>query len=296
MSVKEFIQLFIPPVFYKVKGILCHKQTPKVESLPMRERKGDKLIVIGNGPSLNKTMELYGDVVCRSECVMVNFSANTSLFEKIRPSIYMLVDPAWFNPQNHAIESINACIESIVKKTAWSMTIVMPHRAKGSIVIEPFCTNPNIKVLFYEDGWKLPKGMSQFEAWDKNLVCPPGQTVLNTAVWLSVYWGYSETYLIGADTTWMENSRMDQTNNKLYEYDTHFYASQEVYGDMKTRQKNDLHYLNVTYSQSLMEMYNVIHGYEELEEYAKWKGVKVFNASEYSWIDAFERKKLDTIA
>lgn len=31
--------------------------------------------------------------------------------------------------------------------------------------------------------------------------------------------------------------------------------------------------------------------YSELNNYAKYAGVKVYNASEYSLIDAFERKK-----
>lgn len=297
MNTKEFIQLFIPPIYYKIKHRLCPPKERVRHPLPMFKGACERMIVIGNGPSLNKSVELYGDILKSSACLMVNHSASTDMYEFIRPKFYLLVDPAWKNPDIHPHkEAVYHTIEAIVSKTTWPMTIIMPRSAMNGYAVREFQSNANLSVMFFEEGWAIPAGISQIEAWNNNLVSPPGQTVLNSAIWLAIYWGIKETYIVGADTTWMENSRMDQTNNKLYEYDTHFYASQDVYGDMKSRQKNDFRYLNISYSQSLMEMYNVIHGYEELEEYAKWKGVKVYNASEYSWIDAFERKKLDTIA
>lgn len=292
MNVKDFVQLLVPPIYYKVKKRIFPPQQPVVNPLPKVEHKGDRMIIIGNGPSLNKSMELYGEEIKHSDSIMVNFAAQAELFSVIKPSIYLLVDPAWFNQQNHIIESINACIKTIVKKTNWSMTIVMPHSAKGSIVIEPFKTNRNLQLQFFEDCHNMPPNMTQYEAWDKNMVCPPGQTVLNTAVWLSIYLGYKETYLIGADTSFLADLKVDQETNGLYTVDTHFYNNKSVYGDFYDEKKNRRP-INSRLHEELFSIGTALRDYWDMREYADWKGVKVYNASEYSWIDAFERKKLN---
>lgn len=291
MNLKKIIQLLIPPIYYKVKRRLFPKTEPERHPMPEIERNGDKMIIIGNGPSLTKTMELYGDVVCETPCMMVNFAANTELYERIRPSIYLLVDPAWYNPTEQLKIVVKSCIDAICEKTTWQMKIVMPHCAIGCFATEKFKENSNLEVLYYEDGWQIPEGKTQYEAWDKNLVTPPGQTVLNTAVWLSVYWGYKETYIIGADTSWHAELIMDQETNELYTIDTHFYDNKAVYGELYDEKQNRRP-IKTKLHEELFAEATALQGYWELREYVNWKGVKVYNASEYSWIDAFERRKL----
>lgn len=291
MRYRQFIELFIPPICYKAKKYLFPKPEREWNPLPKFSREGDKVIIVGNGPSLNKTMELYDDILRKAPCMMVNFAANTELYERIKPSIYLLVDPAWYNPTEKLQTIVESCIDAIVCKTVWPMTIVMPNRAKESHAVQRFKENANLRILFYEDGWQLPKGMSKFEAWDKNLIYPPAQTVLNTAVWLSIYWGYKETYLVGADTSWHAELKMDQETNELYTIDTHFYGNKAVYGELYDEKQNRRP-IGTKLHEELFAEATALKEYCELREYAEWKGVKVYNASEYSWIDAFERKKL----
>lgn len=291
MKTKEFIQLFVPPIYYKVKRRLFLKKNQEVHPLVMREHNGERMVVIGNGPSLNKSIELYEQQIKESDIIMVNFAAMTDLFLKLRPSVYLLVDPGWFNPTEKLQTIVESCIDAIVCKTVWPMTIVMPNRAKESHAVQRFKENANLRILFYEDGWQLPKGMSKFEAWDKNIIGPPAQTVLNTAVWLSIYWGYKETYLIGADTSWHTELKMDQETNELYTIDTHFYDNKRVYQEAYDEKQNRRP-IGTKLHEELFAEATALQEYCELREYADWKGVKVYNASEYSWIDAFERKKL----
>ena len=292
MNFREIIQLFIPPICYKAKKYLFPKPEREWISLPKFSREGDKIIIVGNGPSLNKTMELYDDIVRKTPCMMVNFAANTELYERIKPSIYLLVDPAWYNPTKKLQTIVESCIDAIVCKTVWPMKIIMPRCAKGCYAVERFKENPNLEVNFYEDGWQLPKGMSKFEAWDKNLICPPAQTVLNTAVWLSIYWGYKDTYLVGADTSWHTELKMNQKTNELYTIDTHFYDNKAILGDVYDDKQNRRP-IHTKLHEELFAEATALCEYCELRKYADWKGVNVYNASEYSWIDAFERKKLD---
>ena len=151
MKTKEFVHLFVPPIYYKVKKRLFPRPEPERHPLPRLEEKGDRLIIIGNGPSLNKSIELYGDVIKQSECLMVNHSASTDLFEYLRPSFYLLVDPAWIYPENSThTEAIYRTINAIVSKTIWPMTIVMPRTAINGYANNQFKKNKNINVMFFE--------------------------------------------------------------------------------------------------------------------------------------------------
>lgn len=291
MKTKEFIQLFVPPIYYKVKRRLFLKKNQEVHPLVMREHNGERMVVIGNGPSLNKSIELYEQQIKESDIIMVNFAAMTDLFLKLRPSVYLLVDPGWFHPTPSQVESCTRCVDTIVSRTHWPMMIVMPKAAQHGYFVAKFKENSNIDVLYYEDGWQIPDGMTQFEVWDKNIICPPAQTVLNTAVWLSIYWGYQETYLIGADTSWHTELKMDQETNVLYTIDTHFYDNKRVYQEAYDEKQNRRP-IGTKLHEELFAEATALREYWNLREYADWKGVKVYNASEYSWIDAFERKKL----
>ena len=292
MRLKQFIKLFIPPIYYKVrKKIFSRKKNSNIYPLTMQEYHGDKLIIIGNGPSMNRTIENNLETLQNTECLMVNFAANTSAFEQIKPCLYLLVDPTFYFVPSYVKDKIEKLYNAILQKVTWSMTIVMPKCAQGSYLVNKFKENTNLNVLFYEDSGVLSHRISQFEAWDKNLISPPSQTVLNTAVWLSIYWGYNETYLVGADTSWHTELKMDQQTNELYTIDTHFYNNKIVLGDLYD--EHNKRPINTKLHEELFAEATALREYCELRKYADWKGVKVYNASEYSWIDAFERKKLD---
>jgi len=294
-SIKQLIVLFDTPFCLKVRKKIFHQKItphPEINPLPMRDRKGNRMIVIGNGPSLNKSIELYGDIVKNTECMMVNFSASTNMFEEIKPSVYVLADPAWFYSHDCSANSIIICLDDIVNKTKWPMTLVIPSAEKDSEFLCKIKKNKNITVnYFYSENDKI-ENMSLFDAWDRNLVIPPMQTVLNTCVWLSLYWGYPETYLIGADTSFHENLKMNQTTNELYTIDKHFYDNKVVCSADKSFDDKNQRVINTKLHEELYSIYVAMKNYWDLRGYADWKGCAVYNASEYSWIDAFERKKL----
>lgn len=295
MKCKKYLKQFIPPICCQVYNSLIKKTPKKPEISPLTIPKitNDKLIIIGNGPSLNSTMEKYEKEVCSSECLMVNEAALTSLYYLIKPSIYLLVDPKFYLSKGYESyqETLKSLVDVIISKTDWTMKIIMPCNANGSYAVQRFKENANIDVMFYENCWDSPYLMSKLEAWDKNLIAPPAQTVLNTAVWLSIYWGYKETYLIGADTSFVADLHVDQETNIVYSIDTHFYSTKEVALDDFDIKNN-----RRTFGTKLHEEYfsagTALKDYWDMKAYADWKGVKVYNASEYSWIDAFERKKL----
>lgn len=291
MNLHEFIQLFVPPIYYKVKRKLFPPKAPVVHPLPQLEEMGERLIIIGNGPSLNKTMELYEQQILESDAIMVNYSASTSLFERIQPRYYVMTDILWVTEKGEKRASMDRCIEAIVKKTQWPMTIILPKAFVGWSAISKFQENDNITVIYDESRWIKMPDEQLFSAFDKNILCPPSYTVLTYCLYLALYWGYKETYLIGADTTFMQMAYVGQKDNVVYTVDHHFYNNDEVTPVTRDIEHNGRPY-GMNMEQYAEMCYNVFYEYHLLARYAKWKGVKVYNASEFSMIDCFERKKL----
>lgn len=261
--------------------------------LPQIERHSEKMVILGNGPSLNESIEKYKEKILSFDRMVVNFFANTDYYEEITPNFYLFADSAYFNVPKHLANSVNTLVDNIVNKTKWPMRVVVPTSAKGSMFMERLLTNKCITVDYYFDGRQDIGKMNKFEAWDKNLIVPPSQTVLNVAIFLSLFWRYKESYLIGADSSFLEDLRIDQETNEILSLDSHFYNNEEIYVDKqlfdtaKIRRMTGWTLHEIIYAYGRMFEY-----YNELRQYADYKGLKVYNASEYSWINVFERKKL----
>ena len=298
MTIKKFVKLFVPPVVFKIRNRIRGTKEEEIQlqssPLPQLEHHSNKMVLIGNGPSLNKSVELYKDEIIKNDRIATNYFASSDLFEQLKPTVYLFADPAFFDIPENQKKSIEALFDAIVNKTRWPMRIIVPSVSNNSDLLQLVGKNSNIVVNFYYSGCQDVGLMSKFEAWDKNLVCPPSQNVMNVALYLSLYWGYKETYLIGADSSFLEDLRVDQETNEIYTLDSHFYNNKIVYTDKsfydnkeRGRSRSDWKLHNLIYAHGRMFEY-----YYDLKQYADYKGLKVYNASEYSWINVFERRKL----
>lgn len=258
--------------------------------MPMLEKHEDKCIVIGNGPSLAKTIEKYGDEVKKMEKIAVNFMARSPLFDELKPCHYCLIDPMFLQDKEHTRGAVIELYDILVEKTQWPMNLVMPISGKYSLAYEVLSQNKNITFYFCNDKQLVPKSMSRLEAWGKNLVCPPSYSVTACAIWAALYWGYKEVYVVGIDST-VSDIQVDQQTNRVFTIDTHFYKNEEVY-ENKLFDESCRRYLENNLEQEFFNIYSAHHDYWDLKRWANSIGSKVYNASEFSMIDAFDRKKL----
>lgn len=290
-NIKQILQLFVPPIYYKVKKRLFPKKEHLHHPLTKIEHHKQRMVIIGTGPSLNKTIEIYEQQLLEADCMMVNFSASTPLFERLRPAYYIMMDPGWIMEGLPEDKSIHACIDAIVTKTQWPMTLVLPSSFQTWWAINEFRKNSKITLLFDESDWSPLPDDKLFPAFDSNQVCPPTYTTLTYGIYLSLYWDYAETYLVGADTSFLKDMYVGQKDNVLYTIDSHYYDNQEVcYEDIEPEKHGRP--FRRTMEQKLYELYMIFYEYNLLNRYAKWKGLKLYNASEFSMIDCLERKKL----
>jgi hypothetical protein len=95
---------------------------------------------------------------------------------------------------------------------------------------------------------------------------------------------------VGADHSWLAEISVTENNEALVNQ-KHFYD-----GDTSKPQKMQ------DYIVRPRRLHEVIHkfylsfkGYWDIKAYAEAKQIKIYNASEVSMIDAFERKKLSAV-
>lgn len=295
MLPKCFVRLFVPPVLILIKNRLLSYTSPSkipLSTIRQIKKSGESLIVIGNGPSLIESLKEYKGYFQKYDCIVVNHFCETDYYETIKPRFYLIADPAFFGDIDNYAEwlkaKINRFIESFISKTQWEMNLIVPNYADGTRFIEMTRKNPHISVFYYNsDGNDKKHHNSLYEMWDSNLLAPPAQTCLNTSVWLGVFLRYKNVFLIGADTSWIELIRVDQETNKLYTIDSHFYGEvkRPLYADIEGKVPQKLH-------DELNNISSALEKYWKLKEYAEYAGVHIYNASNYSLIDAYERKKI----
>lgn len=290
----EEIRPYVPPVIMKrLEWIRNRRAKFPVSPIPMFADRTEKMILIGNGPSLSKSIELYGDEILRYDRLVVNFFALSDQYEVIRPNYYLFVDPAFYVIPDNQRDTISRLVGSMVNKTTWKMRLCAPLGVENTPLVKALRQNPNIEFVYYFNGERNIGDLTTYEAWDRNLICPPDRNSLSVGLYLSLYWNYPETYLIGVDMSSLEDIRVDQETNELFSIDRHFYNNNSVYSDKnlfdakRGRIRSDwkLHRYIYQYAEMFENFY-------DLSLYAQYKGLKVYNASEYSWINCFERKKL----
>ena len=302
MTLYEIAYLLTPPIIMKVlRKSICyipklHKKNPSTLDQIIKTK--EKMLIIGNGPSLTKNLERDIEKFKDFDCIVVNHFCETKYYAQIKPKFYLLADPVYFGDIDTYNDwwktKINNLIDSLLVNTQWDMNLIIPSIANNSDFllrihknqfIHPYLYN-NKNLIRYDESNKIEK----FKFWNKNLIEPPAQTCLNTCVWLAIFLRYKEAYIIGADSNWLELIRVDQKTNELYINDIHFYGQKS----QKVKLCKDSMATPSSIGEELASEAKAFNNYTELKYYADYTGVKIYNVSEYSLIDAFERKKFDS--
>ena len=293
MTIRQTLKLFIPPIILKIRQFFLNrkKDVSYLSTIQTMQKNSNILFVLGNGPSLNTTFENGTDFLKQKDVICVNNFVTTDLFVKLKPTKYMIADPSNLigldtlsdTLKNETVKVVN----ELQTKLNWHMDFILPDFAQTGYLYQTLRTNKFISFYFYNTKDVSKTNYTYFQNLDENLIAPPAQTVLNTCLWLGIKLRYDEIYLLGADTSWIERVRVDQTTNELYTIDRHFYGEvkRPLYSDVDGKIPRKLH-------EELEADARVLRNYWELEAYAQHAGITVYNASAYSLIDAFNRKKI----
>lgn len=249
-------------------------QSRPVPAYPQAQE-GKELIVMGNGPSLRKTIDTQLERLCSSDTLAVNFAANTPELKQIKPKFYVLADPVFFDKN---AEGNVASLRENISAVDWDMTLFIPRGR----VFET--TNPHLNVLpFNMVGTEGSEALENF-AFDRRLGMPRPRNVLIPALMIGCWMNYKTISVVGADHSWMETLKVD-SENRVISVQPHFYSDNE-----SEKQRVAQVYSGVKLHHIIHSFYVAFRAYHSINRFAMRKGIKIINQTPDSFIDAFSRK------
>lgn len=231
---------------------LCNKTLSQFNSYKDKYR-GQRCFIVANGPSLK-----IEDLNKLSENGEITFGMNRiyMLFDrtKWRPTFYLVQDPT----------IIRSCYTEINEKITQSVKFV---KVPG----EPKYDLPN-SIYFDVDYTKADKGITPDFYDGTKCTFADANSVSYTALQLSIYMGFSEIYLIGADCNYSKDNKTINAES---------YPDKRMYDAKKVGNPPKMDYTFL--------------GYEVAKKYAEAHNIHIYNATRGGKLEVFERKEFDTL-
>lgn len=245
---------------------------------------GSKMVILGNGPSLNTTISQSLDFITDNHRMAVNFAANAPVFTTLRPTHYVLADPHFFNDTHDANV---AKLWLAISQVDWAMNLFVPTNVALPPDVAGIITgNPCLRLYRYN--LTPVEGAHWLEDWafSHRLGMPRPRNVLIPSIMLALACGYRTIYIAGADHSWTRTISVDDDNN-VVSIQPHFYKE-----DDKEVKRINTEYMQYPLHQILHSFYVAFRSYHVIKRYASHLGVKIYNITPGSFIDAFPRKKI----
>lgn len=248
---------------------------------PRGSDKGERtLVILGNGPSLRTMLETRPDWLGGTDKLAVNFAANTTMFQALRPEYYILADPHFFHGEQKD-PNVKRLWENILS-TDWPMTLFVPAKEKNGALAK-INHNNHISVKTFNmtpaEGWR---GVI-YPLFNAGLGMPRPRNVMIPSIMTGIREGYRRILLAGADHSWLQTLFVDEENN-VVSVQPHFYADNE-----KEKERVRSEYAGYHLHDILGSMTVAFRSYHQIADYARKRGVQIINATPGSYIDAFPR-------
>jgi len=253
--------------------LLSRRVTKPNANVPFKE-----IVILGNGPSLKPLIEQHRDFLKKKALLAVNYAVLSDYYTELRPEFYLIADPAFFSQQEHR----DRFLDALTSKTNWKLKLYISMEARRTNAWkEKLKSNHYIEVCYFN--MTPVEGFRCFTHWmyKKGLGMPRPRNVLIPSIMTVLRMPFDTIYLAGADHSWLKEIWVDD-DNVVMEDLNHFYDKN---GSKRYVSDKHLHDL-------LLSMYIAFKSYHIIREYAKTLGKEIYNVTERSYIDAFERKKL----
>lgn len=250
------------------------------------------VVVLGNGPSLKDTFsnkEKF-DFIKSKDIFIVNSFVVDSLFYELKPKYLCFMDPKfWARKRSANIKESHDQILDKLMKVNWALTIFMPKEAKEYNVFKDLSNQNNyIKFVYINTSCnKVENKEVLYAMYKQNIEMPIVQNVLISCLYIAINLGYKNIFLFGADNSW-HLSLIVNNDNVPSVIQQHFYDNDKVLS--KPMYKDAEEKIPFKMSDILGEWVRNHEMYEILDDYSKYMGAKIYNLSEFSCIDAFDRK------
>ncbi len=252
----------------------------------------NKLIILGNGPSLNAMLNDYGQYLNNADVMCVNHFPKTEHFQTIKPKYLIASAPdLWLdNIDEKFVKGSKELFSYMNKKTTWPLYFFFPFEAmKHKRWYEQIKENENIQVINYNnigiDGFSFVRKI----LFNTKRAMPRPHNIIVPALMMAIFLRYKEVSLWGTDHSQIKEISVDMNNNALLNQ-KHFYdlyTSKPETLDKRGMGSRKVHEI-------LFKFMTAFRSYFSINEYAIYKNVKIYNETKNSLIDAFDRKVPET--
>ncbi|NNE27747.1 MAG: hypothetical protein HKN09_12955 [Saprospiraceae bacterium] len=276
-------------------GLLSILKIIFMSGLPNKFQKwkddGKTIVILGTGPSLRQTLDNHFATLQGVPTMGLNHFAEKDTFDQIKPAYYMIGAPEiWEEGLNaYYTEKSIRLFEALRDKVHWPFQLFVGRAAKKSSRLEIIRSNNNIKVVFYNRTPAEGPDLIKHSIFNSKLGMPRPHNVLIPSIMVSFWMGFQKMILVGADHSWHESIRIEDSNTILLDQ-KHYYDTKENWRPMGWKGQRDRKLHEIFHKWMLS-----FKGYFEIVDYAQKQNFEVLNASEKSYIDAFPRIKFDTI-
>jgi hypothetical protein len=274
---------FFQNVYHSASGLIKVLIISRFNS-PLPFAKHEECIILGNGPSLKQSFEKHAKDFTKVPLICVNHFAISDEFYQYKPAYYVMLDPVFFTQEDRP--DVAATINALKsKKVDWEVNVFIPYFFKDKTSVKLLREgNPFLKIHFFN--YTIVKGFNSFAfgMFKKNLAMPQFYNVLGASMFLAVNMGYKKIWVVGADHSWFKEMEIDE-DNILHMNVRHFYNKEKKAAGALTTTPPKV-------GDFFMALHRAFNSYYILLEYTKYMNCKIYNASEHSYIDAFERKKI----
>jgi len=251
-----------------------------------------RVFILGNGPSVKDLIKDNYTYLSNQNLIVVNDFFQNEYFDILRPRLYVVADPAyWEEKVTEDMIVLRMKMQNVfMKKVVWNMLFFVPSAIFNSGYYQKiFQSNTLIKILpFNTTPFLGPKKLRYF-FYDKILAKPTSGNVIGSAIFIALQMNIQEILLFGVEHSWTRNLYVDDQNRTCLVTE-HFYENEQK-GTVWLRSDGEPYSIHgALYDISIM-----LGGYFDINEYANYLGIKIFNCTPDSFIDAFERKKLEDI-
>lgn len=245
---------------------------------------GEKVAILGNGPSLAK--ELPALVAKRDEYdfMAVNFFAEDEQFEELKPAYYILSDPMFFRATAMQ-QRVDALYRLLAERVSWPMTLYVQYYNPEKFDYRAALPNDNIRIVPFHT--TLYEGFSSVRHWlfKRGLGSANYGTVVQVGEYVALLLGYRRLELYGVDHTLFDGLVVDE-QNRLCRRDSHYYDTAPVEPKPIMKKVPAEPY---TVAEYLAETAQLFRGHEILRDYAASLGVEIVNCTKCSLIDSYKR-------
>ncbi|GAA5029007.1 hypothetical protein GCM10011506_16960 [Marivirga lumbricoides] len=267
--------------------ILVRKRGKRITDLTHKKH----FVILGNGPSLVDELKSINKIPNETEVICVNHFPSTDQFEIIKPKFYVTGAPdLWLDDIDvNFVENSNKLFNNIATKTKWDFNLFIPFEAKRyKRWQEPLKNNPHIKIQYYNNN--AVEGIKSFNylCYRKQLGMPRPHNVMIPCLSLCLQRHIQDILLLGVGHTWLRDLAVTK-NNEVLLNQKHFYDKDK--SDAKPLDKRGKGSRNLY--EVLSKFTLAFYGYFVINDYANSLNVKIYNGTEDSFIDAFERKSIE---